>query len=100
MGWIQNGYKFMYKNGKDIAEHRVIWESKYGKIPKGYNIHHKNGNKIDNKIQNLELLHIGKHNKKHNRGFKKGNQFYKNRKITRGNTLRDIKTGRFIKNEK
>lgn len=47
--------------------HRVIWEDYYGKIPEGYEIHHKNGIKTDNRIENLELLkhkdHMAKHPK-------------------------------------
>ncbi len=97
MGWIQNGYKFMRHLGEDIAEHRVVWEKYHGKIPKGHNIHHINGNKLDNRIENLQLVHIGEHNKIHGIGWKKGNEMYKKRKHNKGNTKRDSKTGRFIK---
>ena len=37
-------------------EHRVIWEQYNGSIPAGAVIHHKNGNKADNRIANLELI--------------------------------------------
>ena len=34
--------------------HRLIWEKHYGKqVPEGYVIHHINGTKTDNRIQNL-----------------------------------------------
>ena len=46
-------------------EHREIWEQNYGPIPKGYQIHHKDGNKLNNSIGNLEMLPNHLHLKKH-----------------------------------
>lgn len=40
-------------NGKYL--HRLLYEDFYGEIPEGYEIHHKNGNKLDNCILNLQL---------------------------------------------
>lgn len=37
-------------------EHIYLIEQKYGKIPEGYEIHHKDGDKLNNNIDNLELL--------------------------------------------
>jgi hypothetical protein len=37
-------------------EHRIIWEKHNGKIPSGYIVHHIDGNRINNNIDNLELL--------------------------------------------
>jgi len=34
-------------------EHRLVWEKANGKIPKGYIIHHLNGLKTDNRLENL-----------------------------------------------
>jgi len=57
-----NGYCYFStaKNRKRLV-HRVVWEKHFGKIPKGYEIHHKNGNKQDNEIENLEILPHKKH---------------------------------------
>lgn len=45
--------------------HRLIFEKFYGEIPKGYVIHHKNGNKLDNCILNLQLMKLNTHSKYH-----------------------------------
>ena len=46
--------------------HRLIWEDFYGMaIPEGYIIHHKNGNKTDNCILNLQLMRSTDHKKLH-----------------------------------
>lgn len=43
-------------NNKRIAKARYVWEKKYGKIPKGYSIVHLDGNKLNNKLNNLKLV--------------------------------------------
>jgi hypothetical protein len=53
-----NGYRSIYcKNSrKYILEHRVIWEDYYRvKLKPHQNIHHINGDRLDNRIENLEL---------------------------------------------
>ena len=78
-------YKRIKKNGIFSDEHRRVWVEHYGEIPKGYIVHHINGNKTDNRIDNLEimtrkehcLLHGADKNLEKGRGvghgFKKGN---------------------------
>jgi len=46
-------------------EHRYIWERAYGEIPIGYEIHHINGIKDDNRLENLELLTKAEHVQRH-----------------------------------
>lgn len=48
--------------------HRLIYENVHGEIPKGYVIHHKNGDKTDNCILNLEALPASEHSSIHNAG--------------------------------
>lgn len=51
--------------------HRLIFEKFYKtKIPKGYIIHHKNGNRNDNCILNLQLMKENEHNRISNLGRK------------------------------
>lgn len=45
--------------------HRLIYEEFYGEIPERYIIHHKNGNKQDNCILNLQLMGHSEHNRLH-----------------------------------
>ena len=48
-----NGYR---KNKKYGFEHRYMWIMAYGEIPQGFVIHHKNGKKDDNRLENLECV--------------------------------------------
>lgn len=47
------GYYFQRK-GKRL--HRAVWEYHNGRIPKGYHIHHKDGDRTNNDIENLALI--------------------------------------------
>lgn len=50
------GYRHINIGGKYILEHRLIWEKERGPIPDGFVVHHLNGDKIDNRIENLIAL--------------------------------------------
>lgn len=66
----KNGYAY---------EHLVVWVSHgMGGVPEGFLLHHKNENKQDNRIENLECISRSCHNKLHNQS-----------------KVRDPKTGRF-----
>ena len=45
--------------------HRLIWEQDIGPIPEGYDIHHKDGNKLNNLLENLECLSKADHMRLH-----------------------------------
>ena len=54
------------EGNKNQKLHRLIWEDFYNcKVPDGYIIHHKNGNKLDNCILNLQLMRESTHKTLH-----------------------------------
>lgn len=57
-------------NGHLMDEHRYIWIKNYGEIPSGYEIHHKDENKSNNDISNLELIEGKLHRQLHLSGTK------------------------------
>ena len=70
MGWINSqGYNMIYKNGKEIREHRLIAEEALGvPIPEDILVHHIDGNKLNNDVLNLQLITREEHPKVHYTG--------------------------------
>jgi len=44
------------ENGKVVFMHNLIWESHHGQIPRGYQVYHVNGNTMDNRSDNLDIM--------------------------------------------
>jgi hypothetical protein len=62
----KQGYVHIRANGKDRKEHTNILEQEMGRrLQKGEVVHHINGNRQDNRRENLELLTISEHMKHH-----------------------------------
>ena len=64
-GSIGRGYRIVGKNGRGYLEHRLVWEQAYGSIPVKHIIHHLNGDKSDNRLENLECITQSEHMKLH-----------------------------------
>lgn len=93
-----NGYFIIYLNSDDlfysmadkrntVYEHRLIMARHLGRcLDKSEIVHHKNGIKDDNRLENLELYrgndnHSTMHSKGYQDGFKKGYLDGRNRRI-------------------
>lgn len=54
--WVQRGVG---------ALHQEVWKHHRGPIPDGWHVHHKNGDFLDNRIENLECLPPAEHYDQH-----------------------------------
>ena len=74
------------KKQHNIKMHRLIWYWHYGELPEDEEINHKDGNKANNKINNLEMI-THKENVKHalDNNLMKSNWEHKNSKLTKIN---------------
>lgn len=55
-----------YFQRKGRRLHREVWKHHNGEIPKGYHVHHIDGDRTNNQIENLKLMLAKDHMSKHN----------------------------------
>lgn len=59
-------YKRIYINKKHVTLHRYLMELHLGrKLERSEHIHHINGNKLDNRIENLVIISQSEHSRLH-----------------------------------
>ena len=63
--YIRHQWKDEHGKWHAKTMHRWVWEEAHGPIPLGYVIHHKDGNKKNNALDNLEMLTREEHNARH-----------------------------------
>lgn len=67
-------YKIVSVGGKNFQEHRLVWEENFGKIPEGCVVHHIDGDRKNNNIDNLAIMASGAHTRLHNLGVEPWNK--------------------------
>lgn len=65
-------------DGETVRLHQKIYESHFGKVPAGFHVHHKDGNTLNNSIDNLELASEHDHHSHHT--IKSADKIYKGKK--------------------
>jgi len=58
---------YAHKNGMVLRYRYVLWKAGV-EIPPGYNVHHKDGNRANDAIENLEVKSSAEHTREHHTG--------------------------------
>lgn len=77
--WLENGYRVLYLDGdKSIKEHKKVMQDYLGReLAADECVHHINGDKLDNRIENLQLMKKSEHSSLHRMEEKaKGNHLF------------------------
>ena len=65
-GWSWNGYAFCHVDHRGVRVHRQIMEEALGrKLEKGEIVHHLNGLRADNRLDNLRIMTRAEHLRLH-----------------------------------
>src|SRR4051812_33551634 len=66
MSITAKGYSRIVVNGRQVMEHDYVWEQHHGrKIPPGHDVHHIDEDKLNNTIDNLQLVTKLEHKRIH-----------------------------------
>ncbi len=74
-GYVEGRVTMPDGSKRRTKQHRWVMENYLGReLSSSEVVHHKNGNKIDNRLENLEVVMFGEHTANHNnaREYKKG----------------------------
>lgn len=63
--YMNGGYPAIFLDGQNQHVHRLVWIKHRGEIPKGCVVHHKDENKLNWDIENLEVISRSEHLKRH-----------------------------------
>ena len=67
---IRGRYRLVAQDGKTCYAHRVVWGVANGPIPPGHVVHHADGNRLNNSLDNLVLMSEVEHARIHGRGHR------------------------------
>ena len=60
------GYLVQWRNGKEVRVHRLVAEEMLGRpLLPGEQVHHRNGDRADNRPENLEIVDAASHIQAH-----------------------------------
>jgi hypothetical protein len=59
--WLRDGYVYVWNGERAVLEHRYVWAQAYGPIPPGHYILHRDLDRQNNALDNLEMLSKAEH---------------------------------------